>query len=174
KLVTVGIRLQSMFDSAWAQRMLTLLQARPDLHWVLVGLNSLPPALEHLKSQISLVPFQSNLGRVLKACDIYVNPDRLGGGLSVATAMACALPTLSLVDSDGGDKLGPFALATPEAYFDRLDALSQDLSQRLTLGNALRQRYLEELDIARAGPRLVQALDAAQAGFRARTSTPSS
>ncbi len=150
--------------------MLTLLLLHPQVVWMLVGGNGgLPAALAAAPApQLRLVGHQSDLRSLMRCADVYVNPARIGGGFSVAEAMAEGLPTLTLADSDGGDKLGPFAAEDMDGYFAQLEALLADGSLRTQRGAQLRQRFQEVLDIERSGPSLLMACELARQRFVGR------
>jgi hypothetical protein len=164
-LVTAGARLNWEIDGPWASRMADLLGRHPSARWVLIGQASIPEPLSAVRDSVMCLGPQSSLGPWLKGADIYVNPPRLGGGLSVTEAMACGLCTVSLANCDGGDKLGDWASATEEAYFDALEALMDSRPMRLQRGQDMRERYLRCLDASRAAKALESAIDRARAAF---------
>ena len=142
-----------------------MLLAHPNCVWLLLGgPGSLPPALAHLPAErLRLVPHQSsNIRGWLRCADIYLNPNRIGGGFSVAEAMAEGLPTLALSDSDGGAKLGPHAVPDMPTYLTRLRALMASASLRQQIGQTLRTRFASTLDMAQSGPALLAACQRAQ------------
>lgn len=169
RLITAGIRQRPLAEGAWGERMRDLMLRHPRLHWVLLGPQEAPPLLAALKDRVHPLGYQPQMGAFLKSCDLYVNPDRLGGGLSVAMAMACGTATVSLSGTDGGDKLGPYAAPDMDAYFAQLEALLESRAARIEYGAQLRERYVAELDMQSAGPKLMAALKQAQLRFRTRT-----
>lgn len=170
-MVTVGARLGEEIGGEWAQRMIALLRERSDLAWVLVGgTGACPPALRDAPlERLRFVPHQADLRSVLRCCDLYLNPPRMGGGFSVAEAMAEGLAVVSLGDSDGGDKLGEAAVASLEDYFARLSDLLASREARLAQGAQLRERFSQSLDLDRSGPSLRAACDMALERYRRRT-----
>ena len=163
--VTSGTRLAQEVSSEWLQAVLGTLARHPDCRWLIVGrghdqVAGLPAA----HPQILRREFDDQLPSLFKACDIYLNPPRLGGGHSVVTAMAQGLPVLSLRDSDGGDKLGPAACNDLADYFQALERLAGDSAARAQLGRQARERYLETLDLGAGAAGLVQALQALVSG----------
>jgi glycosyltransferase involved in cell wall biosynthesis len=101
------------------------------------------------------------MAAVLSVCDIYVNPPRMGGGFSVAEAMAAKLPVLAFGGSDGGDKVGALALADSGAYMERLAALTENSALRSEMGHALHARFVERFDLEASGPSLIGACELA-------------
>ena len=169
-MVTVGGRLGDEIGGEWAERMIALLRERQDIVWVLVGgAGACPPALADAPPQrLRLVPTQADVRRVLRCCDLYLNPPRMGGGFSVAEAMAEGLAVVALNDADGGDKLGEEAAVSLDGYFERLNFLLADREARLEQGARLQERFSQTLDLARSGPSLLAACDVALERYRFR------
>ena len=157
--ITAGFRLKQEITGVWASRMLQLMARHPRVVWLLVGgAGELPQALQQAApGRVRALATRDDLPEVFRCCDIYVNPPRMGGGFSVAEAMAEALPVTAFANSDGGDKLGQLALPDLDAYLARLAALSEDPELRRSTGQALRQRFDERLDIEASGPALLAA-----------------
>jgi glycosyltransferase involved in cell wall biosynthesis len=169
-MVTLGARLGEEIGGEWAKRIIARLCEREDLVWVLVGgVGACPPALRDAPPQrLRFVPHQAEVRGLLACCDLYLNPPRMGGGLSVAEAMAEGLAVVSLDACDGGDKLGPEATADLDHYFERLDALLASRDARLAQGARLRERFSQTLDLERSGPSLVAACEVARERFGRR------
>ena len=157
--ITAGFRLKREIEGLWASRMLQLMSRHPQVVWLLVGGDGeLPEALRQATpGRVRALATRDDLPGVFRCCDIYVNPPRMGGGFSVAEAMAEALPVTAFANSDGGDKLGDLALSDLDAYLARLAALSEDPELRRSIGQALQQRFNERLDLAASGPALLAA-----------------
>ena len=157
--ITAGFRLKREIEGVWASQMLQLMSRHPKVVWLLVGgAGELPQALQQAApGRVRALATRDDLPGVFRCCDIYVNPPRMGGGFSVAEAMAEALPVTAFANSDGGDKLGELALPDLDAYLARLAALSQDPELRRSMGQALRQRFDERLDLEASGPALLAA-----------------
>lgn len=157
--ITAGFRLKREIEGVWASRMLQLMSRHPKVVWLLVGgAGELPEALQQAApGRVRALATRDDLPEVFRCCDIYVNPPRMGGGFSVAEAMAEALPVTAFANSDGGDKLGALALPDLDAYLARLAALSDDPELRRSMGQTLRQRFDERLDLEASGPALLAA-----------------
>ncbi len=108
---------------------------------------------------------QENLDGLLQRCDIYLNPPRIGGGFSVIQAMAWRLPVVSRDESDGGDKLGSWAMSSDAEYWQRLDRLLDDEDERTRSGQAMRERFNARYNLGLAAPSLLAALDRARDQF---------
>lgn len=169
-LVTVGARLQTEISGPWASGMLEFLKQHPFITWLLVGGDgSVPPALREVAAgQIKTLTHQDDLRSVVRCADIYVNPQRLGGGFSLAEAMAEGLAVVALSDSDGGDKLGDAAVVSHNDFFATLQNLVIDSTARQQMGSAMRTRFAEKLDLNQSGPSLVSACQLAVARYRER------
>lgn len=170
-LVSTGHRLAAEMPAAWVDGLLAFLDAHPRVHWLLVG----PPqaqceALARGHARVHGLPHQDDLAGWLGLCDIYLNPPRMGGGASVALAMAKGLAVLSLAGSDGGDKIGPLAVADASAYARQLADWVAHPGRRRQAGRRLKQVFRDELDLTHpaAAARLVAACTQALECFARR------
>lgn len=166
-LMSAGYRLRQECTSEWLHEIATVLRAHSQARWVLAGDESVREKLiEHgLAAQCVVLPHVHDLPTLMAACDIYINPPRLGGGMSVVQAMEQGLPVIALSGShggDGGDKLGadPIwgACKTVTRYVQRLHALMQSSSLRKAVGKSQQQHFHTHLNVAQAGPVLEQAI----------------
>ncbi|MCX7168418.1 MAG: glycosyltransferase [Rhodocyclales bacterium] len=157
--VTAGFRLEHEIKGEWASRMLLLMSRHADVVWFLIGgEGTLPQALLPAPpGRVRALATRNDLPGILRNCDIYVNPPRMGGGFSVAEAMAEGLPVTSFAGSDGGDKVGELSLPDMNAYMERLAALTENPGLRKDMGQALRQRFAERFDVEASGPALMAA-----------------
>jgi hypothetical protein len=169
-LISIGERLASEVSRQWGSAMLEFLGRHPDVHWLLVGgKGDRPPALAGGPTdRIRILPHHSNVRAICRCTDVFVNPPRMGGGFSVATAMAEGVPVVAYADSDGGDKLGPLACRGDAAYFETLAALVGSADLRQSRGAALQQRFFSQLDIDQGGPSLRAACEKAIVRFNER------
>jgi lysophospholipase L1-like esterase len=156
-LITVGFRLENEIDGQWASQMVDFLSTHPNVVWVLIGAN-LPKALNEVPPGrvLNLGPREDVID-VLALCDVYVNPPRMGGGFSVLEAMALGLPVLAYSNTDGGEKIGPYAVGDHPTYFQKLVALVTNASARQELGNFLQARFTKYYDMDQSGPSLLRA-----------------
>jgi glycosyltransferase involved in cell wall biosynthesis len=162
-LVSVGFRLNAEIRGTWAARMEAFLEAHPQALWLLVGSGpALPPALANRTGRVRALAAQRDVRAICRLCDVYVNPPRIGGGFSVAEAMADAVPVLSLANCDGGAKTGEHALPDADAYFARLEQLAHDPDARRALGAALAARFAANYDLNNAREPLARAMTLAQ------------
>lgn len=144
----------------WCDAVFQALARHPRAHWLVLRSGAaLPVGFATRHPQLRILDFQTELGALMRRCAMHLNPPRVGGGHSVAMAMAHGLPTLALRGGDGADKLGDAACADLAQYVTTLDAWMNDAALREQAGAAQRARFEQQLDIRRAGPRLLQALD---------------
>ncbi len=167
-LISAGGRLGTEIGGEWAMRMLECLQQHPNAVWLLVGgTGTIPPALQRAAgTAIRTLQHQEDLRSILRCGDIYVNPPRLGGGFSVAEAMAEGLAVVTLAQGDGGDKVGHEALPTLDGYFEQLNTLIIRADTRKAMGRMLQQRFTDTLDLANSGTALLAACQITQERFR--------
>ena len=157
--LTSGSRLKTELTPVWTAGVMAALEHNPQVHWLLVGkVDSLPAQVPRDHPRVHLRSFDKTLDALMLGCDLYLNPPRIGGGFSVAMAMASGLPVLSLQGSDGGDKLGPMASADEAAYLRALDSLSRDADARRAAGAAQRARFDSVFNLRHAGRGLLAAL----------------
>lgn len=171
-LITTGNRLDTEMPQPWLDKMVALMDAHQNVHWLQVGM---PQGWKHaglpVHTRIHGIAQQDVLEAWLAASDIYVNPPRVGGGATVAMAMEQGLAVLTLAGSDGGDKVGTWAASSMDAYFAQLSNWVGEAATRQQVGQALHARFHERLDVSGtpAQDKLMQACQAAIASFNART-----
>jgi hypothetical protein len=175
-LITVGYRLPREITGTWARQMAQLLKTHPDIVWLLVGGEGLlPPALAEVAyGQLRLIPNQSAMKILFRCSDIYINPPRMGGGFSVAEAMAEGLPVVSYAHSDGGDKIGTAAVACDAEYFSRLESLLHNSDLRKQEGMEMRKLFSQKLDLQKSGPSLLAACELALERYHLRANPATS
>jgi glycosyltransferase involved in cell wall biosynthesis len=158
-LLSVGYNLLETFRPDWTASMISLLNSNKTVQWLLVGVTrKLPASLNRFgSSQIRVLGHHPNLRGICRCCDIYVNPPQMGGGSSVATAMAEGLPVVAYAGSDGGDKVAAAAVSDSKAYFAKLTHLVNDPATRKREGEALRDIFLHTLDLGLGAPSLMNA-----------------
>ncbi len=96
-LVTVGNRLKYELDGELLCGIKELLCRYDHMKWIVVGedigetfRNGMKEYIE--KGQVVLWGFEDDLPALYRLCDIYVNPERMGGGGSVFMAMQMEMP----------------------------------------------------------------------------------
>jgi len=98
-VVTVGNRLSCEVSDELIHDMCTLLYSTPNLKWFIVGCEDLSYITKHfydlLNTSIIFIRYEKDLPALYKICDIYLNPNRIGGGTSLAWAMQQGLAIAS-------------------------------------------------------------------------------
>lgn len=100
-LVTVGSRLGTEITSEMAKEICGVLREYKNIKWLVVGV-SYVDSLNYMnadlveKKQIIIAGHEPDLMGLYKICNVYVNPIRMGGGLSIAWAMRQGLPVAIL------------------------------------------------------------------------------
>lgn len=152
-LVTAGFRLETEITSPWREQMLGFLDAHPEVHWLLVGVAESieSEALPQHPRVYRIVP-QAKLEAWLAMCDIYVNPPRIGGGGALAMAMEQGLAVATFANSDGGDKVGSYALGSSDEYFAQLETWVSNPAARRQAGDALKVWFHARLDFSGEKP----------------------
>jgi hypothetical protein len=168
-MVTAGYRLRNEIRQEWAAEVMARLAAHPRWVWLVVGDSKAPPCLPPGHPRIRVLPHQDDFDGLLQQCSLYLNPQRMGGGLSIMNAMARGVPVVSLGESDGGDKLGPWSAASWQDYWRRVDGLLSDEAARTRCGHALCGRFDSLYNLHSAAPRLLAALKEGRRHFRHRT-----
>lgn len=169
-LLTVGARLDKEIVGEWANAMMEVCKKHSQVIWLIVGGDGeIPRALRGCGlANIQCLPYQTNLRGIYACSDIYVNPPRLGGGFSVAEAMAEGLATLAFVDTDGGRKLGGRASKNQVDYLTELVRLIGDVDARSQLGRELASVFHATINLANSVPSLMRAVDLAIENFHRR------
>ena len=144
----------------WCMRVREALERHPNACWLVVlgSRKDLPDYVSAGHPRIVIAGFQKDFGAALLASDLYLNPPRMGGGHSVALAMAHGVPALTLAGGDGGNKAGSWAVPDEGALFKNLDSWTRDAGARRKAGQAQRERFRRTFDLSGAGPALVEAL----------------
>ena len=164
-VISAGFRISQEMPDAWVVQVLRYLDEHPQWVWLIAGEDQLPASVPAGHDRIRVLPAQQNFTGLLKSCALYLNPPRIGGGVSVLHAMGVGLPVLSLADSDGGNKLGAQAAANLDDYWHQLKTLLSEASTRDSLGKALKERFFRLYDLRQAGPDLITALEEARRHF---------
>ena len=171
-LITTGYRLDTEMSEPWRGQMLDFIDAHQNVHWLLIGIPEGQPVSDlPARSRIHCFAPQVPLESWLAACDIYINPPRVGGGGTIAMAMEQGLAVLTMDGCDGGDKVGVWAAASLDSYFERLATWTANDTERQQVGAALKGQFHARLDISstQAQDGLLQACQSAIESFKQRT-----
>jgi len=169
-VMSAGGRLNNELPRPWLVQWRNFLAQQSDVVWLLVGTEKEIPDLNNLipTQQLRRLGFVPDLLTLTAQVDIVANPPRLGGGTSVAIAMAAGVPVVSYVDCDGGDKVAHFAVADDESYFACLGYWVQDESARTEAGAAMRALFESRPDEAQMAREFLDAGNLAMELFRKR------
>lgn len=101
-IVTVGNRLEFEIDKAIVDEAAWLLERYPDIKWLLVGTDEIEYISENYSNylqnrQIVYKKYEEDLPALYQICDVYLNPDRMGGGISIIWAMQQSLPIAQIL-----------------------------------------------------------------------------
>lgn len=95
-MVTVGVRLQLEIDDEMIKNVCRLLSEKKNIKWILVGDNveSEDPLFNRFMAEKRIINWgrEKRLEDLYQMCDIYLNPNRRGGGVSIRRAMCLGLP----------------------------------------------------------------------------------
>lgn len=147
-LVTVGNRLVHDLSKEFICFFVHYLQEHPQFVWVLVG-KDLPDYLLqermrlNLEEQIKVRGYEKDLVALYHICDVYINPMRKGGGLSIAWAMHEGLPVaLIKYISDGLSWIGEENAVDGgmQELGHYIDALWQDKKLYDTVSKKMREK----------------------------------
>lgn len=108
-IAIVGNRLDEDLNLPFIALMETLLTKIPEIDFVIIGTIS---AVEEKLSgtiftnRVHYLGYQSELIKVYRALNLYLNPERTGGGLSAVMALLAGIPVVTLPDCDVAGNIG--------------------------------------------------------------------
>ncbi len=99
----VGNRLDQELKDDFVEVMYSMLEKIPNLDFVIIG--EVSKAREKLadcryENRIHFLGFREDLMQVYRILDLYINPERHGGGFSSAMALNAGIPVVTLPDCD--------------------------------------------------------------------------
>lgn len=146
-LITVGNRLAAELDEEYLKSICGLLKEKVGLKWLIVGLAELKYLKDNyqdlLGKKIILLSYEEDLMALYNICDVYLNPRRHGGGISVAMAMEQGLPVV--VFSDPSDGLTYVGEANGvgydlKSYLGEIERLCTEHTYRTKKGSQMKKR----------------------------------
>jgi len=103
-VITVGNQLHFEISDELINQMCDLINFDKKVKWLIVGCNNLPYVKKNyfdlINKYIFFIEYEHDLTGLYGICDIYLNPNRVGGGLSVAWAMQHGLAIVATVGGD--------------------------------------------------------------------------
>lgn len=104
-IVTVGARLNYDIDDELLEYMYCILENEKNFKWLLVGdfLEGKGEKFDSFVRKKKIIPwgYEHNLESLYKICDVFLNPKRDGGGVSIRLAMKQGVPIATLDSSSG-------------------------------------------------------------------------
>ncbi len=108
-IAVVGNRLGEEIDASFVKVMRAVLEEAPETAFVLIG--EAESVKEHFREakwgeRVFYLGYQESLMEVYNSLDLYVNPQRMGGGFSGTMALIAGLPVVTLPDCDVAYNIG--------------------------------------------------------------------
>lgn len=101
-LVTVGGRLNTEMSSEFIDLICNRLLSKPNIKWLVVGRENdylTRKYADYISSKkIIYIAYENDLPALYRICNLYINPNRMGGGASIIWAMNYGLPVATLAD----------------------------------------------------------------------------
>lgn len=150
-LVLVGHRLDSEVSDCFLSHLTSVLDSFKNVIVYFIGINEFRQnrsvdMIKHVESsQIRFINFEDDLIAFYRMCDVYINPDRPGGGFSMSLAASAGLPVLVFNRNDACGFLPQVCCS--ESYDDYFSLLKQCIANRilrLKMGNLVKRYH--ELD----------------------------
>ena len=165
-LATVGNTLDRIMSEPFLARMAGLLEARPEVQWLVIGPRQ-PPRLAAMLQDPGLAgrilrrEFEAELPTALAACDIYVHPvDGEGGGFAAVDALAAGCPVVASSGHDVGLVIGErYACAGDADYWALLERLVAVPAAARPLAAEMLADLRRRRGIAPAVAQVIDALD---------------
>ncbi|HEY6897211.1 MAG TPA: glycosyltransferase [Rhodocyclaceae bacterium] len=165
-LITIGARLSYEIRPEWCAEVRRRLQDKPDWVWLLLGESREIAGVSADDKNVLKLDHLDDVPGLLLDCSIYLNPPRPGGGFSVLEAMAAGIPVVSMLDGDGGNKLGELAVQHEQDYWQLLDDLMDSPDRRKSLGAMGLDRYETYFNLRNSGRHLLDAFKLAEQRFQ--------
>lgn len=135
-VATAGNRLEKEINSEISGIMGSLMSSRQDIVWMLLGVRdeellrkNLGQVFEHLQGRVICKGYVREVGDYLALADIYANPRRTGGAVSMALAIYGRTPVISFAGSDACNFLiDEMVHHSPDTYGAQLHSLASNRS----------------------------------------------
>lgn len=147
-VVTVGTRLSSEVDYDLVSCMVKLLSKKVNMKWLLVGdgVYRNDSYFIELQKQGRIINWgiEPNLESLYRMCNVYLNPKRRGGGVSIRLAMAEGLPVAMLSDNSDATSRMRADHIVYGGYEELIDYVKR-LSDDNTFYDRIRKETLEQI-----------------------------
>ncbi len=149
-LVTAGNRLETEINPEIVGIVGEVMRRNPRVVWMLLGvqdemeiLENLGPSFVRMWNRVVTKGYVHEIGDYLALSDLYVNPRRTGGAVSMALSIYGGTPVLTFPGNDAGTfVIDELVCADAERYRDLLQELSQDESRLAHLEEKQRGRFV--------------------------------
>ena len=105
-VITAGTRLNFEVSNELAEQMCNLLRSDRKVKWLCVGCGELPYIKKMhedlIGKSVIFIKYENDLPGLYGICDIYLNPERVGGGTTIAWAMQQGLAVVSPTGAAAG------------------------------------------------------------------------
>ncbi len=141
-IVTVGRRLYSEMDQDLVDCVDEMLKRNPNMYWLLVGNTEVEKYFDSKETvdRIRIVPYENDLSALYRLCDVYLNPDRTGGGFSMMFAMQQGVAVAALKKNYCGGSGGVRWLGEEEAIDGYYAELCQHIEKLYKCPDLLAER----------------------------------
>lgn len=176
-MVTVGNRLDVELDSdkRFVDAICDLLIYNKEIKWIIVGKKELDYLSNKynklLGNKIIRIEYEKDLFALYQICDIYINPDRDGGGYSIGMAMKEGLPIVNFgKPSDGANWVGENNCVNNnmQDYINEIIQLFNDSDYRKRKGLTMKRRIKEEFSLKSSIKQLCEIFGIAKKKFKKR------
>ena len=142
-VITVGNRLPFDVSDYLAGQMCDLLRSDKRLKWMLVGCFELAYIRNNhtdlIGNSIIFVDYEYDLPGLYGICDVYLNPNRIGGGSTIAWAMQQGVAIASSLESSGVNSIGEaFLVKTESELVPYIKSMVDDPTKLLSNKNAMK------------------------------------
>jgi len=159
----IGLRLDSEIDDSFV-KLLTSVEQETDAYFIFAGIferfETCFEAHPALKEKCRFLDMQADIMAVYALADVFLNPERKGGGSSAAQALQAGLPVLTLPTGDVGfmatnfpkladyDAMATVAtqLATDEATMQAYKEYTTKEAARISVRDEFLGRVMEEFE----------------------------
>lgn len=173
-LVTVGNRLSQDLSEHYVDELLKVLNNNPQVVWFIVGTNHHEYINKKYSKQVAdgkikYIPYEEDLMEFYSICDIYLNPFRKGGGISIAMAMSVGLPVVCVKgDNDGAVYVDQQNCFDEIEYFNQVELLIKSESERHNSGNVMKKRIMENFNVEKTITQLLSFFEESEVAFKSR------
>ena len=169
-VVSAGNRLENEIDTEIVEIMANLMEKDSAIIWMLMGVKSestirenLGPRFTSMADRVICNGYVREIGDYLSLSDVYANPRRTGGAVSMALAIYGKTPVLSFYGNDACNFLVDEMMhETPEAYQAQLSSLASDRSHLDRVVQSQQARFEKGHTISASASDLMSHLHAAR------------